>query len=61
MFKKLRPAPGLKILHPHTLRHLAEAGEVVELESYWVRLLACGDVTEVVDVEQIPDSTPSEG
>lgn len=71
MFVKLKPAPGLKIRHPQTLRHLPPEGDVVELESYWVRLLASGDVIEVtqetapansspvVDVQQIPDSSES--
>jgi hypothetical protein len=53
-FVILKPAPGLLVRHPETLRFLAPEGESVVLGSYWVRLLDCGDVAVVVP--QIPDS-----
>ena len=57
----LKPArESLKIRHPDTLRFLSPEGEPVEPDTYWRRLLACGDVVEVVEIEQIPDSS-SEG
>lgn len=44
--KILRPAPGLKVRRPDG-RHLAEAGEKVEINSYWLRRVTAGDVVEV--------------
>jgi hypothetical protein len=56
-FVTVKPAPGLLVRHPETLRFLAPEGESVVLSSYWVRLLDCGDVSVVVT--QIPDSAPA--
>jgi len=44
----LKPAPGLKIRMPERgMRHLADAGEAVEMNDYWRRRLADGDVLKV--------------
>jgi hypothetical protein len=40
----LKPAPGMKVRHPQTRLHLAEAGQFVELDTYWHRRIADGDV-----------------
>lgn len=41
----IQPAPGLLVRKP-VGGHLAEAGEEVNRESYWLRRLADGDVVE---------------
>ncbi len=44
----VKPAPGLKIRMPERqMRHLSDAGEVVEVNEYWRRRLADGDVVKV--------------
>ena len=44
----VKPAPGLKIRMPERkMRHLSEAGEAVEVNEYWRRRLADGDVVKV--------------
>lgn len=52
---KVKPAPGLKVRDPQTMLHIPDEGADVPESSYWVRLLACGDVLRV-DCDQIPDS-----
>ena len=39
----LKPAAGIKVRHPGG-RHLAIEGEPVEVNSYWLRRIAAGDV-----------------
>jgi hypothetical protein len=50
----VKPAPGLKVRHPETKRHIPESGCDVPETSYWLRRLARGDVVRVAN--QIPDS-----
>ena len=47
----LKPAPSLQVRDPETLETLAEAGEEKELNTYWRRRIADGDV--------ISENTPS--
>ena len=44
----LKPAPNLTILDPFSRRPLPPEGQWVEMENYWYRCLAVGDVTEAV-------------
>ena len=44
--KILKPAGEAKVRRPDG-KHLATAGERVEMTSYWVRRLAAGEVIEV--------------
>jgi len=60
--KVLKPAPGLKVRMPERqMRHLAEAGEAVELGDYWRRRLADGDVVEVKGAPKRAGSSKAEG
>lgn len=43
----VKPAEGCLVRHPGNYKPLAEAGEAVEKNSYWVRKLRAGDVVEV--------------
>jgi len=43
--------PGTIIRRPDTLKPLKEAGEKVELNTYWRRRLTAGDVVEVLQPE----------
>lgn len=43
--KFLKPADGLKVRKPAG-GHLSPDGEAVELNSYWLRRIADGDVAE---------------
>jgi hypothetical protein len=51
----LIPAPGLRVRKPDgTL--LAPEGEVVEMNSYWLRRLADGDVAPASSPDQAPNA-----
>lgn len=51
----VKPAPGLKIRDPRSRLHIPELGvEVSEVDTYWARRLADGDV-----VEAKPTSAPA--
>lgn len=41
----VKPAPG-KVVRKPVGGHLAEAGELVNTESYWLRRIADGDVVQ---------------
>lgn len=58
----VKPAQGLKIRDDKTKQFLPESGKVVELTSYWVRRLQCGDVLLVEDVktEKAPEPKVSD-
>lgn len=43
----IKPAPGLRVRDPKTLRWLRPEGEAVQWSRFWQRRLACGDVVEV--------------
>lgn len=45
MIKIIKPAAGLKVRKPDG-QHLKNAGEPVELTSYWQRRIIAGDVIE---------------
>ena len=42
----VKPAPGLKVRDPQSRLHIADGGQFVEENSYWVRRLADGDVVQ---------------
>lgn len=42
----LVPAKNLTVLDPHTMVPLPIEGAVVELNTYWLRRIADGDVTQ---------------
>jgi hypothetical protein len=45
---KVKPATGLKIRDPKTLKVIPAAGFVVkEMTTYWARRIACGDVVVI--------------
>lgn len=51
----IKPAPGLKIRKPaYPFPHLAQDGEEVTLDSFWVRRLQTGDVIEVKPAPAAP-------
>lgn len=57
---KIKPAGHNMVRNPDAgLRHLDPAGEVVELNSYWLRRLADSEVVEVEDTP--PDIKIIEG
>lgn len=41
---KIKPKAGVKVVKPDTKLALAEQGEIVIQDSYWLRRLADGDV-----------------
>lgn len=44
----VKPAPGVKVRHPVTRKHIPEGGiEVPISDTYWARRLRSGDVVEV--------------
>ena len=45
--RTLKPADGMRVRFPGTGRILAEAGEEVEMNTYWTRRLQDGDVVDV--------------
>lgn len=47
-FKILKPAGEANVRRPDNLKHLKRDGEMVEINSYWTRRLAAGEVVEVV-------------
>jgi hypothetical protein len=48
MIKTLKPADGVTVLFPNSPhRPLSTDGEEVEVNSYWIRRMNDGDVTEV--------------
>ena len=49
---RVRPKNGARVLNPATYSPLAERGEVVPQNSYWLRRLKCGDVEEVKAVSK---------
>lgn len=51
----VKPAPGLLVRDPVSLRFLPPEGKEVKPSTYWVRRVACGDVL-VVSQSLIPDS-----
>lgn len=49
---RIRPAAGLKVPIPgRPKKPLAEKGESVDLDGYWRRRLAAGEVVRVEDVK----------
>ena len=51
----VKPAPGLKVRDPKTLRHIPEEGiEVPDTDTFWHRRLLDGDVVEVKVVTPPP-------
>ena len=42
----IKPAEGLKVRHPDTRRFLADEGEEVTVNDYWLRRVRDGDVVE---------------
>lgn len=45
--KILKPAGEAKVRRPDNRKHLKPEGEAVEMNTYWTRRLADGDVVEV--------------
>lgn len=54
----VKPAPGLKIRDDVSKKLLPDEGKAVTQSSYWVRRLACGDVTLVETVKKEKPSEP---
>lgn len=44
---KIKPAPGRAVRDPKTMKNLDPAGETKPRNGFWLRRLACGDVTEL--------------
>jgi len=55
-----QPEPRLKVRKPIG-KHLADAGEWVDRDSYWLRRLADGDVEEATPPAEPSASTSAEG
>lgn len=55
--KILKPAGEAKIRRPDNRKHLKPEGEAVEMNSYWVRRLAAGEVVEVTAAKPAPKKT----
>jgi hypothetical protein len=54
---KVKPAPGVKVRDPRTLKFIPEAGiELKEMSTYWVRRIECQDV--IVVAESAPQPAP---
>lgn len=49
--KILKPAGAAEVRRPDNRKHLKREGERVEMNSYWMRRLASGDVVEITAVE----------
>lgn len=57
--KHLVPAAGITVIRPDTLRMLPPEGEPVEVNSYWLRRLKDGDVSELATKSKT-SKTPSQ-
>ncbi|OSK94360.1 DUF2635 domain-containing protein [Escherichia coli] len=57
MMLKIKPAEGKAIRDPLTMKLLAPEGEEKPRNSFWIRRLAAGDVTEVGSTENATDDT----
>lgn len=51
------PAPGLKVRDPQTRRHIADVGQWVPLDQFWLRRLADGDVVAATE-PATPEESP---
>lgn len=59
--KTLKPVAGTKVRRPDNAVHLRPEGEPVEMNSYWLRRLKAGDVTEVKPVKATATATQKGG
>jgi hypothetical protein len=56
---RIRPAEGLKVPVPgRPKKALVSTGESVDLDGYWRRRLAAGEVVRVEDVKPSPKKAP---
>lgn len=55
--KVLKPAGDAKVRRPDNRKHLKPEGEAVEMNSYWARRLAAGEVVEVTAGQPAPKKT----
>lgn len=53
----IKPAPGFTVRNPDTGAVLPEEGAEVELNSYWLRRLADGDVIEAAKLSAAKPQT----
>lgn len=60
MMIKVKPAPGLKVRDPMTMKFIPEEGFVLKkgITTYWARRIQCRDVS-VIDPEVTSDLTVS--
>lgn len=50
---KVKPAKGVKVRDPKTMKHIPEEGINVEESSYWIRRLNAGDIELVKENNQL--------
>jgi len=55
--KILKPAGDNKVRRPDNGKHLKPEGEKVEINSYWQRRIAAGEVVEVTAAKPAPKKT----
>jgi len=56
---RIRPVAGLKVPFPgRPKKALVSTGESVDLDGYWRRRLAAGEVVRVEDVKPSPKKAP---
>jgi hypothetical protein len=54
----VKPAPDRLVRDPKTLDHLPPEGREVPRDTYWIRLLQCGDVVEAAPAAPAPAPEP---